>query len=222
MHFEVLAEDQSGKIVIGAVLGKIFGANGPHTFRTIAYKGLGHIPRDLRGTADASKRILLQRLPQLLRGYSKSLPEEAAVVVVVDLDRRDCVQFKGQLLNVWRGCTPRPRTMFRIAIEEVEAWLLGDEAALCDAYPNAKRSVIAHYQQDSICGTWEVLADAVHPGGAARLARQGWVAVGRAKSDWATAIAPRLSLDANRSGSFHAFADGVRRLAEGNWSPQGF
>ena len=33
------------------------------------------------------------------------------------------------------------------------------------AYPNAKDAVLNSYVQDSICGTWEVLADAVHPGG---------------------------------------------------------
>ena len=40
------------------------------------------------------KRILLDQLPRLLRGYGKSLPDSCAVVVVVDLDKRDCMEFK--------------------------------------------------------------------------------------------------------------------------------
>ena len=37
-------------------------------------------------------------------------------------------------------CNPRPRTLFRIAIEESEAWLLGDRAALKAAYPSAREA----------------------------------------------------------------------------------
>ena len=136
----------------------------------------------------------------------------SAVVVVVDSDDKDCVKFKQDLLDVLYGCDPRPNTLFRIAIEESEAWLLGDRAAVKAAYPNARDAVLNTYFQDSICGTWEVMADAVHPGGSLPL-RVGYQVAGKAKSDWAKEIAPHMDVDANKSKSFQVFRDGVRNLA---------
>ena len=175
MHFEVLVEDQSGSIALERILPKILGEDSDeHSWKIIPYKGIGRLPRNLCGVTDAEKRILLDRLPQLLRGYGKSLQHfPAAVIVVVDLDDRDCMDFKRELLNVLNACNPRPETLFRIAIEEGEAWLLGDRNAVKTAYPNAKDSVLNSYVQDSICGTWETLADAVHPGGSANLKEDG-------------------------------------------------
>ena len=212
MHFEVLVEDQSGSIAVDAVLGKILGRNEAlHSWKVHGYKGSGHIPKGLRGKTDPAKRILLDRLPKLLRGYGKSLDASSAVVVVVDLDDRDCMAFKRELLAVLNACRPRPTTLFRIAIEEIEAWLLGDRAAVKAAYPRAEDAVLDAYEQDAICGTWEVLADAVHAGGAKAL---GGPAAGEAKCAWAREIAPHMIPDRNRSPSFRAFRDGVRRLAD--------
>ncbi len=74
MHFEILVEDVSGKIALESILQKILDPNGQdHTYRIISYKGIGRIPKNLRGTTDPQKRILLDRLPKLLRGYGKSL-----------------------------------------------------------------------------------------------------------------------------------------------------
>ena len=214
MHFELLVEDESGRIVVDAILERILGANGaPHSWRTHGYKGLGRIPKNQHGKTSPTKRLLLDCLPRLLLGYGKSLDDSAAVVVVVDLDDRDCIVFKRELLEVLHACTPRPNALFRIAIEESEAWLLGDRDAVKAAWPHAKDSVLDGYRQDSICGTWEVLADAVHVGGAATLVKAGWPAPGVAKYAWARKIAPHMDPDRNQSPSFRAFRDGVRRLA---------
>ena len=180
-----------------------------------SYRGLGRIPRDIHKAGDPSRRILLDQLPRLLRGYGHSLdPAWAAVVVVVDLDLRDCKSFKQELLDVLNACNPRPNTLFRIAIEELEAWLLGDRNAVKAAYPGARDSVLNNYAQDSICGTWEVLANIVHPGGSKQLGRLGWPHIGKAKYCWATNIASQMNVDRNQSPSFQVFRDGVRRLAE--------
>ena len=218
MHFEVLVEDRSGSVALDCILEKILGPNGSvHSWKIHAYKGIGRIPRNLRDVTDREKRILLDRLPKLLRGYGrslKSLSQPAAVVVVVDLDTRDCRVFKQELLDLLNACRPRPRTLFRIAIEESEAWLLGDRAAVKAAYPGAKDSVLNGYVQDSICGTWEVLADAVHPGGSARLKASGYPETGMAKCEWAEKIAPHVDVDRNRSRSFQVFRDGVKALVQ--------
>ena len=215
MHFEVLIEDQSGGIALDVLLEKILGENRkPHSWRLHSYKGVGRIPKNLRSVPDRKRRLLLEQLPSLLRGYGRSLqPGRACVVVVVDLDSRNCVTFKQDLLRVLNTCNPRPTTLFRIAIEECEAWLLGDPAAVKAAYPNVKDAVLNGYTQDSICGTWEVLADAVHPGGSTQLKRAGYPIAGRAKCEWARRITPLVDVNRNRSKSFQVFRDGVKRLA---------
>ena len=215
MHFEILVEDASGKIALESILEKILGPNGQeHTYRVFSYKGAGHIPNNLRGSTDPQKRILLDRLPRLLRGYGKSLQNiEAAVVVVVDLDDKDCQVFKQELIDILNGCNPRPTTLFRIAIEESEAWLLGDSNAVKAAYPHAKNQILNTYVQDSICGTWEKLADAVYPGGSQKLKQLGWPHTGQAKCKWAENIAPHLDVEVNQSKSFQVFRDGIRNLA---------
>lgn len=213
MHLEILVEDKSGSIALEHILEKILGANGAvHTWRILPYKGIGRIPRNLRGVTDPNARILLDRLPSLLQGYGKSLTDSSVVVVVVDCDNKDCVSFKQDLLSVLSACNPHPKTLFRIAIEEMEAWLLGDRVAVKLAYPNARDAVLNSYVQDSICGTWEVLADAVHPGGSTPLKQMGYPAAGLAKCEWAREIAPHLDIDSNGSKSFQVFRDGVRGL----------
>ncbi len=215
MHFEVLVEDSSGAIAIQTLLEKILGPNGlDHAYKVHAYRGIGHIPKDLREVADPQKRILLDRLRKILQGYGRSLQSfEAVVLVIVDLDDRDCIQFKEEMLGILTACNPRPTAFFRIAIEELEAWYFGDHAALKQAYPRAKDTVIGGYGQDSICGTWEKLADAVYPGGSLKLKALGYPVIGAAKCEWAERISAHMNLDANISKSFQIFRDTVRRLA---------
>ena len=215
MHLEVLVEDLSGSIALEILLEKILGKNdSEHSWRIHPYKGIGGFPPGLKPKSDPRKRILLDQLPRILRGYGRSLPDHSAVVVVVDLDDRDCMKFKQELLAVLDDCDPSPRTLFRIAIEESEAWLLGDRAAVREAYPEAKVPVLNAYEQDSICGTWERLADAVHPGGSMPLKQAARHEAGKAKCEWARRIAPHMDPDRNRSKSFQVFRDGIRSLAE--------
>lgn len=213
MHFEFLVEDTSGEKLLTAVLPKLLGEQGdPHTWTTHAYKGVGRIPKNLKGSVDPSKRILLDRLPQLLQGYGKT-PGIDAVIVVLDTDKRNCVDFLAELKTLVAGCTPAPNTLFRLAIEEIEAWYLGDRQALQTAYPGARVEVLNRYVQDSACNTWELLADAVHPGGASALKKAGWPLPGQVKHQWAEKIGPLLEPDRNVSPSFGKLRDGLRRLA---------
>lgn len=212
MHIEILVEDSSGEKLLAQLLPRILGEQGaPHTWRLKAYKGIGRIPQGLMAKADPAKRILLDQLPRLLQGYGKT-PGIDAVVVVLDTDRRDCKEFLQELILVAEGCNPAPRTLFRLAIEEMEAWYLGDREALRTAYPRAKRDVLDRYVQDSVCNTWELLADAVHPGGAAAIKKAGWPLPGQIKHEWAEKIGPFMSTNQNASPSFGKFRDGLLRL----------
>ena len=217
MHFEILVEDQSGKTMLDILVPKIIGAQ--HSFKVHAYKGIGRIPRNLMSQTDASKRQLLDQLPRLLRGYGRTfagypIDSPAAVIVVCDLDDKCLKTLRRELFAVLNACNPKPETRFCIAIEEGEAWLLGDIPAVKAAYPNARDDILRSYENDSIRGTWELLANAVFSGGASELKNKGWQAVGTEKSVWSEKITPHMNVDKNDSPSFHYFREKVRGLAQ--------
>lgn len=215
MHFEILVEDQSGKVALEHLVPKIVPEE--CTYKISSYKGIGHIPKGLNSTLDPSKRVLLNQLPRLLSGYGKAFegyPDEyrAAVIVVCDLDNRDLVPFLNELNEILENCNPRPEGCFCISIEEGEAWLLGHKEAVRTAYPRTKAAVLDSYQYDSICGTWEVLADATYPGGAKALLAKGKPEVGRQKSIWAEEISPLVDVAENKSPSFQFFVAALQGL----------
>ena len=199
MHFEFLIEDQSGQKAMNNLIPKLLG-NGI-TYRTHAYKGIGRLPKGLRPKSDASKRILLDQLPKILRGYGRN-PYSGIIVIICDLDDRDKEQFLAELNGIFDACEPKPTTFFCLAIEEFEAWYLGDLNAVRTAYPQAKNTVLNRYINDSICGTWELLADAIYKGGHQALSKKGWQSVGEQKSIWAVTISPHMNVEENLSPSF--------------------
>jgi Domain of unknown function (DUF4276) len=212
MHIEVVVEDSSGEKLLNFLLPRLFGPyDTPHTWRLHAYKGIGRIPKGLKTTDDPAKRILLDRLPRLLIGYGNT-PGIDAVVVVLDSDKRDCKAFLSELKALLDRCKPTQKTLFRLAVEEMEAWFFGDRQALIAAYPRAKKDVLGRYIQDSVCGTWELLADAIHPGGSAAIRKAGWPLPGQLKHEWVEQIGPQMNIENNQSPSFCKFRDGLRRL----------
>jgi hypothetical protein len=213
MHIEFLVEDSSGEKMLSQLLPKILGEQGaPHTWRMKAYKGVGRIPAGLSVKADPTKRLLLDQLPRLLQGYGKTVGIDA-VVVVLDTDNRECSAFLMELKSLLANCKPAPHTLFRLAIEETEAWYFGDKQSILQAYPRAKRDVIGRYTQDSVCGTWELLADAVYPGGSAAIKKTGWPLPGQIKHEWAEKITPFMDINQNISPSFIKLRDGLLQLA---------
>jgi len=218
MHIEVLVEDSSSAALIEFLMPQVIGLQGdPHSWRIHPYKGVGRIPQGLVAKGDPSKRALLDQLPRLLIGYGKT-PGIDAVVVVLDSDNRPCKDFLSELQVLLKRCNPAPNTLFRLAIEEMEAWILGDRPALLAAYPKARKDVLARYVQDSICGTWELLADAVHRGGHASIQKAGWPLPGQLKHEWVRKISPGMDIERNASPSFGKFRDGLRRLTANDGS----
>ena len=216
MHFEILVEDQSGKKALDILVPKIIGND--HTIRFHTYKGIGRIPRNMKDAGNAAKRILLENLPKLLKGYGKTFngyPSDypAVVFLVCDLDDKCLKAFRRELLGILNQCNPKPETRFCIAIEEGEAWFLGDLNAISVAYPRAKNNVLNAYVNDSICGTWETLADAICSGGSSILSAKGWQAVGAEKFKWAEAIPPHMDVTRNASPSFCYFRDKLKDSA---------
>ena len=211
MHFEFLIEDQSSAKSMDILLPKLLA--GKATYRIIRpYKGLGKsIPKKLQPKSDASKRILLNQLPRLLRGYG-NVPNIGCIVVICDLDDRNEKDFLSELNIVLQACNPKPNACFCFAIEEFEAWYLGDLDAIKKAFPKAKDNILNSYKNDSICGTWELLANAVYKGGSKVLEKKGWQATGKEKSNWAERISPHMKIDNNKSPSFNKMIGQLRAI----------
>ena len=216
VHFEILVEDISGKTALEILVPKIIGHE--HTFKVHSYKGIGRIPKDLKSTSEPQKRILLDQIPKLIQGYGKTFaayPDNyrAYLIIICDLDDRCLRTFRRELLDIVAKCSPSPDTHFCIAIEEGESWYLGDLPAVKAAYPTAKDAVLNSYMSDSICGTWEKLADAVFVGGSQKLSKLGQQAIGKEKSIWAQNISSYMNVEKNDSPSFCYFRDKLRLLS---------
>ncbi len=214
MHLEFLVEDSSGAKLLEILLNKIFEKNeSEHSWRIHPYKGVGRISKDLKNRADPAKRQLLDQLPRLLSGFGKTSGIDA-VVIVIDVDNRNSVDFLVDLKNLAINANAFQSTLYGLAIEEMEAWYFGDSQALKAAYPSAKKKVLDNYVQDSICGTWERLADAIYPGGSKAIKNETWVVSGTVKHEWAKKIGAHMNVNKNKSPSFCKFRDDLRKLVE--------
>lgn len=151
---------------------------------------------------------MLNDLTTYLRGFNKSLQYISSVIIVVlDNDTRNTEEFLVELNRVAQQNMIAVDHVFCIAVEEVEAWLLGDEAAILAAYPLAKIQQLHTYVQDSICDTWEILADVVYPGGVSKLKKEcsTYIEIGKCKSEWAQKIGNHMDIEHNNSPSFNHF-----------------
>jgi hypothetical protein len=217
LHLEVLVEDSSGKRMLERILPRIMPGN--VTFKVFSYKGVGHIPKNLQAQGDPAHRILLAQLPRLLGGYGKAFKDDGpeynrVVLVICDSDARNVADFYSELQGLLANCNPAPTTIFCLATEEGEAWLLSDGAAVLAAYPKADKVELAKYVPDSIVGTWERLADVVYPGGHKELSKHGFFEIGAAKHEWAEKITPHLDIANTRSPSFRFLLTELESLAQ--------
>ncbi|MPZ82238.1 MAG: DUF4276 family protein [Actinophytocola sp.] len=201
MNLEFLVEEPSTERALRLLLPKII-------------PGVPFEIRDFRG-----KGRLLSQLPNRLLGYRSWIDSTSTcVVVVVDRDDDDCVELNARLRRIAEqaGMRTQPgpfgpvQVLIRIAIEELEAWFFGDVAAIQRAYPKVSVHLgkQARYRDpDAITGgTWEALERV--------LQERGYHATGLRKLQAATDIAAYMDVEANRSGSFQAFREGLRRLVK--------
>ena len=148
------------------------------------------VPHD--GKPDLEKSI-----PRKLKAWREP---GACFVVVRDNDGGDCLALKGRLVTLCQAAG-RPDTLVRVVCQELEAWYLGDPAALAAAFEDDGLAEIgskARYRQPD---------DVTQPGKAIQQLIPSFQKVGGAK-----AMASHLKAEANSSRSFHAFVTGVRRL----------
>ena len=215
MHFQFLIEDASGEELIKQIMAKVKAENPEITYDSKSFHGIGGFTRK-NTVKEIKDGKLLDSLATYLGGFNKSLKsmgKSAAVFVVVDNDNRNTDEFRNELEQVATNKGVTIDHVFCIAVEEMEAWLLGDENAISSAYPQAKTSLIRTYKQDSICGTWEMLADVVYPKGRVKLKKdcKNYQDIGTVKYEWAQKIGAYLDIHKNQSPSFNYFMKEIEK-----------
>ena len=213
MYYQFLIEDKSSEQLID-ILMKKFTLLYPETvYNCKSFHGICGITK--KNTVKETKTgHLLNDLATYLRGFNKSLQSFPSVIVIVlDNDDRNTEEFRNSLELVAVQNMITVDHVFCIAVEEVEAWLLGDERAIVSAYPNVKLSVLHSYVPDSICGTWEKLADAIYPGGYAKLMKNAvsYAEIGRIKAEWSRNIGEYMEFNSNSSPSFNFFFSEIQK-----------
>lgn len=193
-HFEFLVEEPSMEAFLRVLLPRLL----PHdrTFHVHAFRG---------------KPDLRRKLDDRLRGYSKWLPADWRVVVMVDRDEDDCLVLKGELEAAAAAAGLRSRgaastaswqVANRVVVEELEAWFFGDWPAVKVAFPRVSASTPQQSRfrdPDSIVDTWEAFERI--------LKRHGYFVTGLRKTEAARAVATHMEPAANRSHSFRVFRD---------------
>lgn len=161
---------------------------------------------------------MLKKLPDRFLGYAGWIPADWRILVVRDEDRRNCATLKADIENIARraGLVPKPQVaraagfnvLTRIAIEELEAWLLGDVAALAATYPGVPPTLgnqRPFRNVDAVGGgTWEALERV--------LQKAGHFLGGLPKIQVAREVAANMDPNRNTSRSFRVFCDGLRAL----------
>ena len=213
MHFQFLIEDMSGGILIKQVMAKLVTMHPEITCDYKTFHGIGGFQKKWSPNI-AKTQKLLNDLPIFLRGYDKSLNVpgyEVALIIVLDNDRNEPAEFRKKLEELAKAQMISIDHVFCVAVEEMEAWLLGDRNAILTAYPNARIPILNEYEQDSICGTWEKLASAIYPGGLTKFRKDNktYQDIGKQKCEWAQKIGEHMDVHRNCSPSFQYFVTAV-------------
>jgi len=183
-------------------------------------KLIGPRQLDTRVIEHGGKASLLTNLPKRLKGYAAIPAQDIRVMVLVDRDRDDCHALKARLEAAAHAAGLPTKTnptsvghfsvVNRVAIEELEAWFIGDVEALRSAFPRLPASLgqkTPFRDPDAVPGgTWEALHRALQRAGY-------YVASDRLpKVELARLVAREMQPARNRSSSFHMFVTGLDAL----------
>ncbi|MDO5732284.1 MAG: hypothetical protein Q4P72_00685 [Eubacteriales bacterium] len=226
MHVEALVEDRSGALIFRSLceqelsgLEAEIGLDITNDLR--AHRGLGHLPRNWDAEPSPLLGGLLDLLPAKLRAYRRILDVESDLLIICfDSDRNDPEELREQIETVLGKYYQGRRAIIAIAVEELESWMLADEAAIASAYPDYDAQLYQQYQQDSVCGTWEYLCRVLEGKRAEQIIEEGYPSVGRYKMSWAERISPLLDAEHNQSPSYISFRRKLRKALRQKVHPQ--
>jgi hypothetical protein len=180
------------------------------TVRVHPHQGKGKLPSDLAARPDPRNRALLHQLPSKLRALATCLDSrEDRVLVLFDADNDDWPSVVKDVTNAAKTVAGMLRVDVGVAVEETEAFYLGDLRALRAAFPHADMALAQAYEPDSIVGTWELFGKVIGDGGGNKVA-------------WAEAMAARVTTvpGRSRSPSFRLLCKKVKSLADPRTAPQ--
>lgn len=194
MHIEFLLEERSAEAALETLLPKIVSES---------------VSRNIR--VFQGKYDLLKQLPNRLKAYRESMQNNRRFMVLIDKDRQDCMELKATLENIAHeagfltkssaGSAGEIQVVNRLAIEELEAWYLGDYEAVRTAYPKVPR-LRQCQNPDAVIGPTKVLE---------RMLRQSnYHRGGLPKTAVARSIAQHMDPNRNRSKSFQMFIEGLK------------
>jgi hypothetical protein len=196
-YLEVLVEEYSAEVALQNLLLKILPSDIDFNIRSF------------RGKSD-----LLRKLPERLKGYRSWISDDCRILVLCDRDDEGCYELKKKLEDfaILSGFTTKSSTesnqfivLNRIAIEELEAWFLGDVQALTKAYPRVPSSFANQRRYripDSVAGgTWEALQ--------ALLQNYNYHIGGLNKVQAARDVSQYMDPESNSSSSFQVFYSGL-------------
>jgi Domain of unknown function (DUF4276) len=167
------------------------------------HQGKGAIPRPMAYNRASRLRGLLDLLPAKLLGFAESLNHQTdGVLILVDADNDRPLDLAQRISAIAKACAPTLRIGICIAVEEMEAFYLGDLRALQIAYPGADMRAARHYVPDSIVGTWELFGSVIGDGGGNKVA-------------WAEAMGPYVTTKPaeSRSPSFRILISELEKLS---------
>lgn len=157
---------------------------------------------------------LKTKLERRLRGYAHQDPSSVRIIIIMDLDLKNCVKQKQWLEETVIRSGLKTKTnpaadgsfsvVTRLAIQELESWLLGDPAAIHRAYDRIPESIgtKSKYQNpDRIGSTWESLH--------ALLKKEGYYQGDYPKIEVAGKIGRHITPSENKSPSFQCFLAGI-------------
>lgn len=206
MIIEILSEDKSGAVVVERLTERIVASEGMECVINVhPHRGCGSFPKDMTAKPPKFTNSLLDLLPSELRAYNKIYAgQEVILVIAIDSDDRDPKELRQEIYSCAAQFAPGIRSVVGISTEEIEAWVLGDRKAILEAFPDASGAVLDSYEQDSVCGTWEVLCRAVSDN-AEDLIEIGYPAIGHYKALWAETISRYMLPQNNVSPSFNTY-----------------
>jgi Domain of unknown function (DUF4276) len=205
---EVLVEEPSAEAMLRTVIPRIVGDRAEFEIRVF------------QGKPD-----LVGKLPQRLAGYGRWIQDSnTKVVILLDRDDDDCIALKrkiegmasaaGLSTRADAGSLQSALVLTRIAVEELEAWFLGDVPALREVYPRVSGSLgqQARFRDpDAVVDTWRALERLLNS--------HGYHKGGLRKVQNARDVAAHMNVEGNQSHSFVAFRDGLRSFVGGDDAP---